>query len=164
VELADQGEPIAVAMAEPGDLMGAVAGVADEDERPIGESDPHQPEQPAHQLGRGAVRPIAAAIILDGPIEVDQDRPSPGPGGEGEADRHGQDDPLVTVSPGGVAGGGSDRVAVTGLAVDLLAGMAIDGVVADEEDRAIGDQVGAEEAGRDAAEPRGRPGGAGEDS
>ena len=153
-----------MAVAEPGDLVGAVTGVADEDEPAAGEADQHQSEEPAQQLGRGPVRTPPPSIILLRVVQVDQHRQGPGAGSEGEADQHGQDDPPVPVSPGGVAVGGADRFAVPGLAVDHLAGVAVDGVVADEDDRAIGDQVAEYEAGQGTAEVEGRPGGSGEDT
>jgi hypothetical protein len=45
------------------------------------------------------------------------------------------------------------------LAIDMLAGVAVDGVVADEEDGPVGDDMRQDEAGQSAAEPEARPGG-----
>jgi hypothetical protein len=151
-------------MAESGDLVGAVAGVADEEEPAIREPDENQAQQPAHQLRRGPVRPIAAAVVLRRAVQVDQDRQRPGSGGEGEADQDREDDPLVAVPPSRVAVSGAHRVAVAGLAVDLLAGVAVDGVVADQDDSPLGHQVVQEEPCEGAAQFEGRPGGTGEDA
>ena len=46
-----------MAVAEPGQFVAAEAAVPDEDEAPAGEADQQQPQQPAHQLGGGAVWP-----------------------------------------------------------------------------------------------------------
>jgi hypothetical protein len=164
VKLADQGQASAVAVAEAGHLVRAEAGIPDEDERPTGEANQQEPQQPAHQLRRGAVRPPALPVVLLGAVEVHEHGQGPGARGEGEADQDTQDDPLVAVAPGGVALGGADGVAVTGLAVDLPAGVAIDGIVADEEHRAGGEQVFEQEGGQGAAELGAGPRGAGEDA
>jgi hypothetical protein len=126
----------------------AVAGVADQDEATVGEPPQQQPHQPAQQLRRRAVRPATLAILLGGAVQINQHRQGPQPGGEREADQHGQDDPLMAVTPSGEGVAGAYRVAVPGLAIDLLALMAIDGVVADEGDGSGGEPVADEEARR----------------
>ena len=52
------------------------------------------------------------------------------PAGKGEWDQDGQDHPLVPPAPGRVGVAGADGVAVAGLAVDLLATVFGDGVIA----------------------------------
>ena len=71
VELADQAESVTVAVAEPGDFMGPVGRIADEDEPAVGEPAEHQPEQPDHVLCRGAVPMPLAAITLFGVVKGD---------------------------------------------------------------------------------------------
>ena len=138
VELADQAQPLAVAVAEPGDLVGPVGRIADEDEPAVGEPAEHQPQQPDHVLGRGAMPVPLAAVVLLGAVQGDQDRQGPGADGEGEADQDGEHDPLVAVPPGGEGVRGADRVAMAGLAEDVGAGMGDDRVIAGQDDRGVG--------------------------
>lgn len=130
-ELADQREAGAVVVAEAGDLMRAVARIADEHEGTAGETDQEQAQEPAHELGGRAVRPLAESVVLLGAVQVHQHWQGPGAGGEGKLDQYGEHDPLVPVAPGGVRLGGPDRVAMAGLAVDALALVAVHRVVAD---------------------------------
>src|SRR5581483_2628402 len=152
VQLADQRQAGAVAVAEAGDRVGAVARVADEQEGATGEAQQQQSQQPAHQLRRGAVGPPPLAVVLGAAVQVHQDRQGPGAGGERQADQDGQDDPLVAVPPSRVGLARTDGVAVPGLAVDPAAGVAVDGVVADQGDAAVGDDVPQEEAAQQASQ------------
>lgn len=70
----------------------------------------------------------------------------------------------MAVSPGGEAVAGADRVTVTGLAVDLASGMAIDGVVAGQDHGLVGGDKGQDQAGQTAGQLQGRPLGGGENS
>jgi hypothetical protein len=88
VQLADQRQTSAVAVDEAGDLMGAVAGVADEDEGTLGEAKQQQPQEPAHESGRGPVRAPAPAVVLGTAVQVHQYGQGPGAPGEREADQH----------------------------------------------------------------------------
>ena len=164
MQLAHQRQPVAVPVAEAGDLVRAVAAVADEDEAPVGDAHQHQAEQSAHDLGRGAVRPAALRVVLGRAVEVHQDRQRPGACGEGEADEDGEGDPLVAVTPDGVGVAAADRVAVAGLAVDLTAGVAVHGVVTDQHDRPVGDEGVQQQAGQRAAQAEARPGGTRQDA
>jgi hypothetical protein len=65
VALADQGESVAVTVAEPSDFVGSVAGIADEHEDAIGEPDQEQAEQTTRKL-RGRVMATALALVLLG--------------------------------------------------------------------------------------------------
>ena len=58
---------------------------------------------------------------------------------------------------------GSDRVTMAGLAVDLAAGVAVDRVVADQDDRLIGGDQGHHEPRELASQPECGPSGTGED-
>src|SRR5262245_20357283 len=59
---------------------------------------------------------------------------------------------------------GADRVAMPGLAVDAPAWVAIDRVVADQDDRVRRAEPADEQSSQGAAEVQARPGGAGEDA
>jgi hypothetical protein len=89
---------------------------------------------------------------------VDEYGQRPGACGERELHQHGEDHPAVPVAPGGERVGRAHRVAVPGLAVDVLTLVAVDGVVADECDRAVGNEVPQEEAGQRAPQGNSRPG------
>ena len=58
---------------------------------------------------------------------------------------------------GGVAVGGADGIAMTPLAVDLLAAMLVYGVVGGQEDRAVGQQVFENPSGQELGQPPTRP-------
>ena len=164
VELADQREPAAMAAEEAGDLVAAVARVADEGESAAGAADHEGAEQPAHEPGRGPVRPPAEPVVLLGAVQVHEHRQGAGPGGEGEAGEHRQHDPAMAVLPGGVGARGADRVAVPGLAVDLAARVAVDGVIPDQGHRPVRDQMGEDGAGQGTPEAQPRPRGPREDA
>lgn len=70
----------------------------------------------------------------------------------------------MAVTPGGVGVGGADRVAVTRFAVDLFALVAIDGVIADEGEGALGEKMVDDEASQKASERESGPGSGGEDA
>ena len=146
-------------MAEPGDLVGAVASVAHEDQPPVRQPQPHDPQQRAHDRGRGAVWPAPCPVVLLRAVQAHQHRQGPGPGGEAEAHQHGEHDPLVAVPPGGIAVAGADRVAVAGLAVDPPAGVSVDGIIPGQQDRSVRgqeqDHEPAEAAGQAHRGPRG---------
>src|SRR5262245_22602844 len=110
------------------------------------------------------MRPPAAAVLALGAVEVHQDRQGPGSGGEREADEDRQDHPPMPPTPGGVGVAGADRVAVSRLAIDLAPGVAVDGVVADQDHRPFGGEPAEDVAGQGAAEPQARPGGPAEDA
>ena len=162
VELADEGQPGAVLVSEAGDFVSAVARVADEHELAAEEAQEHDAEQPAHLLGRGPVRAAPLTVVLLGAVQVDQHGQRPGAGGEREADEDRQHHPAVAVLPGGVGVRGVDGVAVPRLAVDPLAGVAVDGVVADQDHRVGRAEVAQDVAGQGASQAR--PRGAGEDA
>ncbi len=100
VELADQGQAGPVAVGESGDLVGAVARVADEREAAAGAADHQGAEQAAHQPRRGAVRPPASPVLFLAPVEVHEHGQCPGSSCPREADEHRQDDPAVAILPG----------------------------------------------------------------
>lgn len=138
VELADQGQAPAVAVAEPGHLVRSVAGIPAEYEGVGGEPDQQEAEQPAHELGRGLVGAALGAVELGRPVQVDQHRQCPPPGGARELHQDGEDDPPMAVPPGGVRVGRADGVAVPGLAVHRPPGVAVHRVVADQRHRPAG--------------------------
>ena len=79
-------------------------------------------------------------------------------------DQHGQDHPLVAVAPGRVGVAGANRVAMAGLAIDLAAGVTLDGIVADQGHATGRDQVAQNEAAQQATEVEAGPGSRGEDA
>src|SRR5579875_1380649 len=108
--------------------------------------------------------PPAAAVLVLGAVEVHQHGEGPGGVGPREAYEDGEDDPSMAPPPGGVGVAGADRVAVPCLAVDLAAGVAVDGVVADQDHRPLGGEPAEDEARQGAAQPQARPGGAAEEA
>ena len=88
MQLADERQPGAVPAAEAGDLVAAVPGVPGENEAATGQADHQQPQEPAHELGRGAVDPAAGLVGGLVPIQVDEYGQRPGAGGEGELDQN----------------------------------------------------------------------------
>jgi hypothetical protein len=72
VQLADQREPTAVTLAEAGNRVAAVTGIADKDEGALGKPQQHQTQQPAHQLGRRAMRTFPFLILLGAAVEIHQ--------------------------------------------------------------------------------------------
>src|SRR6516225_2202979 len=141
VQLADEAEAVAVAAYKAGDFVRAVGRVADEEEGSLGKLQQHQPQKPAHELGRSTVGTVSSVVVLLAVIEVHQDGQGPRARCEREGDQDSEYHPLVTVTPGSVSVGRANRVAVTALAVNLLARMAIDGVIADQSDDALGQQL-----------------------
>ena len=80
------------------------------------------------------------AIPLFGVIKGDQDRQGPRATGEGEVDEHGEDDPLVALSPCCEGVRGAHGVAVPRLAINVRPGVGDDRVIAGHDDRGIGGQ------------------------
>jgi hypothetical protein len=105
VQLADQPESVAVPVHKAGDLVGAVTAVAHKEETSAGRAAQQHPQQPAHQLGWGPMRPVATAVVLLRTVQIDQHGQRPGPVGEREPDQNRQDDPAVAVAPGCVGMG-----------------------------------------------------------
>ena len=64
-------------------------------------------------------------------------RQCPGTGGERKADEYGEHNPLMAISPGGVAVAGSNRVTMTSLTVDVSAWVTVNRVVANKQNRLI---------------------------
>src|SRR5208337_2370148 len=88
----------------------------------------------------------------------------PSTSGKGDPDKHGQGDPLVPPAVGGEGVSGTDRVAMATLAVNVLAGVLLDGVVASQFDGALGYKPGEDLLGKTTCQrPRG-PAVAGEDA
>lgn len=106
----------------------------------------------AGELGRGLVPAALGPVEVGRPVQVHQDGQRPGAGSEREPDEHGQHDPAVPVPPGGVGVGRADRVPVPGLPVHARPRVAVHCVVADQADRAVGDQVVEQEPCEGAAE------------
>jgi len=71
--------------------------------------------------------------------------------------------PLVAVAIGGVAVAASEGVSVARLALDLLAAVLADRVVADEPDRPVGPKVADKETQQKRGQMQSRPLGLGED-
>src|SRR5438067_7908720 len=88
------------------------------------------------RLGLGLI------LLGRGQVQGDHQRQSPSPRGPGDFDQHGQDDPLVPPAKGGEGMSGTDRVAMTTLAVDLGTRVLGDRVVARQFDRALGYEPG----------------------
>ena len=150
--------------AEAGDLVGAVPGVPGVDEAATGDPHQEQPQQAAQDLGVRAVGAAAGEVVGLAAAQIDEHGQRPGAGGEGEADQDGEDDPLVAVPPGGEGVGRADGVAVPGLAVHRAAGVAADGVVADEQHRRVGGQAGDDQPGQGAPQREAVPLSAGQDA
>lgn len=70
----------------------------------------------------------------------------------------------MAVTPGGVGVRRADGIAVACLAVDLLALMTIDGIIADEGDGSVRDKACDDEACQQAGQPKTGPRGGGEES
>src|SRR5689334_214279 len=70
----------------------------------------------------------------------------------------------MAVTPGGVGMGRADGVAMAGLAIDLLPLVAVNGVVADEGDGSIGDEMVEEESRQSTAQFEAGPAGIREDA
>lgn len=70
VQLADQRKSAAVAVAEAGDLVAAVTGVADKHEGTLRKPQKHQTQQPTHQLGRRAMRAFSVLVLLRIAIQI----------------------------------------------------------------------------------------------
>ena len=122
--------------------------VSDEDEPAAGEPAEHQPQQPERLPGRRAMATLRATVVGRVAVQGDEHRQGPGPDGEGKADQDGEDDPLVAVAPGGEGVRGSERVAMPGLAEDVLAGVGEDRVVADQDHFGVGRQQGDDAPGQ----------------
>jgi len=103
-------------------------------------------------------------VLLLAAVQVHQHGQRPGAIGPGEAHQHGQDDPLVAVAPGGKAVAGTDRITVSGLAVDLASGMTIDRIIAHQDHGLLGGNQGQDEAAELTGQVEGRPLGGGKDS
>jgi hypothetical protein len=164
VALAHQGQPPAVAVAEPGHLVRPEPGIPGEHERPVREADEPQAQQAAHEPGRGLVGARLGPVEFGRAVQVDQHRQRPPPAGERERHPDGEGHPLVPVPPGGVGVGRANGVAVPGLAVHRPPRVAVDGVVADEHDRPAGTTWSSRN--RTTAHPSRTPdhGGAGQDA
>jgi len=106
----------------------------------------------------------APAVVLLGAVQGDQDRQGPAAAREGEADQEGHHDPLVPPAEGGVGVRRADGVAVPRLAVDVLAPVFVHGVVAGQEDRAVGQQVFDDPAGQELGQPPAGPAPLGEEA
>ena len=90
--------------------------------------------------------------LLRAAIQRHQDRQRPGTGGEGELDQDRQDDPFVPPAIGGEGVGRAHRIAMAALAVDLGAAMLVDGIVAGQEDGAVGDVMVEDELRQEACQ------------
>src|SRR5579884_2240463 len=74
-------------------------------------------------------------------VVVYQDRQRPGTAGERKRDQNREHNPLTVITPGGVALGRADGIAMAGLAINVLALVAIHGVIANETNDPLGQKV-----------------------
>ena len=102
--------------------------------------------------------------LLRAVIQRREHRQRPGPGGERERDQDGQDDPFVPPAEGGVGMGRAHRVAMTALAIDFGAAALVDGIVASQIDRPVGDPMIEDESGQEAGQDESGPASFGEDA
>src|SRR5271157_4305605 len=164
IEEADQTQMTAVPMCEAGQGVGAVTAVAREDELAVGEPVDQDSQHLLHQFRGRLVPPPLPAVFFLGQVQRHQQRQRPSTSGKGDPDKHGQGDPLVPPAVGGEGVSGTDRVAMATLAVDVLAGVFLDGVVASQFDGAVGYKPGEHLLGKTTCQrPRG-PAVAGEDA
>ena len=159
VALAHPRQPRGMATAKPRDRVSAEARIPGESDAPAGDSDHHQADESAQNLGGGSVKSVAFAVVL-GSVAIDQDGQSPGTGGEGERHPDGENDPRVAVTPGGVAVGRADGIAMASRAGHAASGVAIHGVISDPSDRFVLRESGHDEASEETAEWEARPLGA----
>ena len=164
IEEADQTQMTAVPMCEAGQGVGAVTAVAREDELAVGEPVDQDSQHLLHQFRGRLVPPPLPAVFFLGQVQRHQQRQRPSTSGKGDPDKHGQGDPLVPPAVGGEGVSGTDRVAMATLAVNVLAGVLLDGVVASQFDGALGYKPGEDLLGKTTCQrPRG-PAVAGEDA
>ena len=160
VAFAHPRQPRGMATAKPRDRVSAEARIPGESDAPAGDSDHHQADESAQNLGGGSVKSVAFAVVVLGSVAIDQDGQSPGTGGEGERHPDGENDPRVAVTPGGVAVGRADGIAMASRAGHAASGVAIHGVISDPSDRFVLRESGHDEASEETAEWVARPLGA----
>ena len=140
-ELADPGEPVAVAEGESGDLVSIKVRVADDGKAAARAAEQEQGEQSAQLIGWACEAVACAVGCRWRGSRAWRARTDPVSAGERELDYDRRDDPLVSALPGGRREAGADRVASAGFAVDVPSGMAVDGVVADQGHRLVRGEV-----------------------
>src|SRR5205085_11181530 len=147
-----------------GQLVAGKAAIRRQDEVAAGEpasEHKHSLEQP---LRRRLVAPAPPFVFLFGVTEDDEDGQSPQTRGPGNGNEDEDDEPLVPPAEGGVAVAGAHGVAVAAFAVDLVAGVLIDGVIGGQVNRAGGNEVIEDPAGEAAAQAEKGPAAAGEEA
>jgi hypothetical protein len=163
VELADQAQPAAPVPGEAGRLVRVVVAVSGQHETPL----PLPTEQRTTQLPQQVLRclvPFASLeVVLLAAVQRHQQRQGPRPFGEGQADQHGQHHPLVAPAEGSERVAGADRVAVAGLAEDLVAWVFGDRVVTGQQDTAFRHEVVKDPTAKAAGQPPAGPAPFGED-
>src|SRR4051812_31585149 len=147
-----------------GQFVAGKATVGCAEEGPLGEPATQQEQQLSEELRRGLVPAVVLLVVFFAATEDDEDGQGPETLGEGKADQDGQDQPLVPPAEGREGVAAADGVAVAAFAVDLVAGVLIDGVVGSQEDGACTDEVVEDPAGQGAGEPPRGPAAVGEDA
>ena len=121
VEVTDQRQVLAMAMGEAGQRMGAKAAVPGKHQFSLGKPVDQHGQHLPHQLRRRLVPPPMLAIPFRRAIQRDQDRQRPGTVAERELNQDRQDDPLVSPTVRRIGMGGTHGIAMTGLAINVLA-------------------------------------------
>src|SRR5262249_3695335 len=141
-----------------------VVAVGAADEVALGEPVTEHGQQLLQQAHRRLVAAAPPLVLLLRAVQGDQNRQGPRSRREGEPHQDGQDDPLVPPAEGGVGVRRARRVARPRLAVDLLALVFGDRIVAGHGDGAGRQPAAQNVAGQGPAEPPQRATAAGEDA
>ena len=118
--------------------MRSKAAVSGKNELSLGKPVQNHRQQLPHQFGRRLVAPTVFLVPFRAAVQSHQHGQRPGTTGKGELHQDCQHNPLVSPAIRRIGVRRTYRVPMTGLAVDFLAAMSIDRVVADQRHSPLG--------------------------
>ena len=123
---------------EAGHGVRSVGVVAGENELSIGKPVHQHGRQAAHQFGGRLVTTTLGGVRALVPVQRDQNRQRQRPTRVRQFDQNRQNNPFATIAIDGVRVRTANRIAPPGLAINLLAAMPVDRLIADDLDRSSG--------------------------